>query len=373
MEEDYYKVLGVGKNASADEIKKAYRKIAFDHHPDRNPGNKEAEQRFKKAAEAYDVLSDPDKKKRYDQYGIEGLKGTGAREYSNFEDIFDSFGDIFGGGSIFEDFFGMGKGQKRGGRRGASLKCDIEIDFKEVAAGIEKKIELMRKEVCETCRGTGAREGTSPVTCAYCRGKGEVQQSQGFFTLRTTCPKCRGNGKIIESPCGKCGGSGRCPKRSTITIQIPAGVEDGTRLRLSGQGEPGESGAAPGDLYCDIHVKPHQIFKRQGDDVFCEVPITFAQAALGCTIDVPTLTGNVIQIKIPKGTQNNEIVPIRGEGFPNVHGYGKGDLKIQVIVEVPVKLNARQEELLREFAELEKKNVSSRQKKFFEKMKNFFE
>ena len=224
-----------------------------------------------------------------------------------------------------------------------------------MAIGVEKKIELTRRELCETCRGTGAREGTSPVNCPYCKGRGEVQQSQGFFTLRTTCPKCHGNGKIVESPCPKCGGSGRYPKKSIISIQIPAGVEDGTRLRLTGQGEPGESGASPGDLYCDIHVTPHPIFKRHGNDVLCEVPITFAQAALGCTIDVPTLTGSVIQVKIPKGTQNNEVVPIRGEGFPNIHGYGKGNLLVQVIVEVPTKMTSRQEELLREFAELEKK------------------
>lgn len=373
MEDDYYRVLGVDRNASGEEIKKAYRKMALQYHPDRNPGNKESEHIFKKAAEAYGVLSDPDKRRRYDQFGVEGLKGAETRGYSTFEDIFDAFGDIFGGGSIFEDFFGAGRGRGRSAQRGASLKCDIEIDFREVATGVEKKLELTKREICDVCRGTGAREGTSPATCPYCRGRGEVQQSQGFFTLRTTCPKCHGNGKIIESPCTKCGGSGRYPKRSVISIQIPAGVEDGMRLRLSGQGEPGENGAPSGDLYCDIHVKPHPIFKRQGNDVLCEVPITFAQAALGCTVDVPTLAGNVLQVKIPKGTQNNEVIPIRGEGFPDLHGRGKGNLLVQVVVEVPTKITSRQEELLREFAELEKKNVSPRQKKFFEKMKNLFE
>ncbi len=373
MEEDYYHVLGVERNASEEEIKKAYRKMALKYHPDRNPGNKEAEQTFKKAAEAYGVLGDSEKRRRYDQFGMDGLRGAETRGYSTVEDIFDAFGDIFGGGSIFEDFFGGGKSRGRAARRGASLKCDIEIDFKEVAAGIEKKIELTRREICDTCRGSGAREGTSPVNCPYCKGRGEVQQTQGFFTLRTTCPKCRGHGKIIESPCAKCGGSGRYPKKSVISIQIPAGVEDGTRLRLSGQGEPGETGASAGDLYCDIHVKPHSIFKRQGDNVLCEVPITFAQATLGCTIDVPTLAGKVIQVKIPKSTQNNEVISIRGEGFPNVHGYGRGNLLVQVIVEIPTKITPRQEELLREFTELEKKNVSPRQKKFFEKMKGFFE
>ncbi|MBV6518486.1 MAG: molecular chaperone DnaJ [Candidatus Brocadia sp.] len=372
MEEDFYKILGVDRNASGEEIKKAYRKIALKYHPDRNPGNKEAEQIFKKAAEAYGVLGDPDKKRKYDQFGMDGLKGTGAPGYSTFEDIFDAFGDIFGGGSIFEDFFGGGRARGKAARKGASLKCDIEVDFKDVATGVEKKIELTKREVCDVCRGSGARDGTSPAVCPYCRGKGEVQQSQGFFTLRTTCPKCHGAGKIIESPCAKCGGSGRCPKKSIISIQVPPGVEDSTRLRLTGQGESGENGAPSGDLYCDIHVKPHPIFKRQGDDVLCEVPVSFAQAALGCTIEVPTLAGTIIQVKIPKGTQNNEVIPIRGEGFPNLHGYRKGNLLVQVIVEVPTKMTSRQEELLREFAELEKKNISPRQKKFFEKMKDLF-
>lgn len=372
MEEDLYKILGVDRNSSGEEIKKAYRKIALKYHPDRNPGNKEAEQIFKKAAEAYGILGDPDKKRKYDQFGMDGLRGTETRGYSTVEDIFDAFGDIFGGGSIFEDFFGGGRSRGKAARRGASLKCDIEVDFKDVATGVEKKIELTKREVCDVCHGSGARAGTSPVTCPYCKGKGEVQQSQGFFTLRTTCPKCHGAGKMIESPCTKCSGSGRYPKKSIISIQVPPGVEDSTRLRLTGQGEPGENGAPPGDLYCDIHVKPHSIFKRQGDDVVCEVPVPFAQAALGCTIEVPTLTSNIIQVKIPRGTQNNEVVPIRGEGFPNLHGYGKGNLLVQVIVEVPTKMTSRQEELLREFAELEKKNVSPRQKKFFEKMKGLF-
>lgn len=372
MAEDFYQVLGVDRNTSEEDVKKAYRKMAMKYHPDRNPGNKEAEQIFKKAAEAYGILGDSEKRKIYDQYGIDGLRGTETRGYSTMEDIFDAFGDIFGGGSIFEDFFGGGRSHGRAARRGTSLKCDIEVDFKEIATGVEKKIELTRREICDTCRGTGAKEGTSPINCPYCRGKGEVQQSQGFFTLRTTCPKCHGSGKVIESPCTKCGGSGRYPKRAVISIQIPAGVEDGTRLRLTGQGEPGGNGAAPGDLYCDIHVIPHPLFKRQGNDVLCEVPITFAQAALGHTIDVPTLKGNIIQVKIPKGIQNNEVIPIRGEGFPNMHGYGRGNLLVQVIVEVPTKMTSRQEELLREFAEIEKKNASPRQKKFFEKMKSFF-
>jgi len=369
MEEDYYKILGVDRNANAEEIKKAYRKMALKYHPDRNPGNKEAEHTFKKAAEAYGVLSDPEKRKLYDQYGLEGLKGTSTRGYSNFEDIFDAFGDIFGGGSIFEDFFGMGRSRGGGAKKGASLKCDVEIDFKDVAQGIDKKIELMRRDVCEACRGTGAREGTSPVSCPYCRGRGQVQQSQGFFMIRSTCPKCRGEGKIIDSPCKKCGGRKMYPRKASISVRIPAGIEDGTRLRLVGQGEPGENGAPHGDLYCDVHVKPHPLFQRRGDDVLCEVPINFTQAALGGVVEVPTLSGKVIQVKIPKGTQNNEIIPIRGEGFPNVHKYGKGNLLVQVEVEVPTKMSSRQEELLREFAELEKKHVSPKQKKFFDKMK----
>ncbi|MGR3311286.1 MAG: molecular chaperone DnaJ [Candidatus Brocadiales bacterium] len=368
---DYYKILGVNRNATEEDIKKAYRQMALKHHPDRNPGVKESEQKFKDAAEAYEVLGDTEKKQRYDQFGHDGLRGAEMHGFNTFEDIFDAFGDIFGGSSVFEDLFGAGRSRRRGPHRGASLKCDIEVDFVEVAKGVEKTIELTRKEPCDKCNGTGARHGTRPAACSYCGGRGEVQQSRGFFTLRTTCPKCSGKGTVIESPCNKCSGAGRYPKKTSISVQIPAGVDDGMRLRIPGQGEAGENGAPRGDLYCDIHIRPHPIFNRHNNDIICEVPITFTQAALGAVIDVPTIA-NTTRIKIPRGTQSGHVLRIRGEGFPDVHGYGRGNLLIHLVIETPIRLTARQEELLSEFAELEQRNPGPRKKGFFEKMKDYF-
>ncbi len=373
--EDYYNVLGVDRNSGQDDIKRAYRKLALKYHPDKNQGNKEAEEKFKIAAEAYEVISDPEKRQRYDQYGHEGLRGGDARGFGNFEDIFDAFGDIFGGGGgggggIFEDFFGGGRRQAE--KRGASLRCDVSIDFKDVATGIEKTIEITKRDFCEECRGTGARKGTSPVSCPYCKGKGEIHQRQGFFTIRTTCPKCQGNGKIIETPCGKCSGHGVYPKKSNIKVQVPAGIEDGARLRVTGQGESGANGAHPGDLYCDIHIKPHSIFKRQDYDIICEFPITFTQAALGCEIEVPTVLGKMRKVRIPAGMQSDDIISVKGEGFPHVRGFGVGNLLVHVVVETPTKLTSRQEELLREFAESEHKNVTPKRKSFFQKVKKLF-
>jgi molecular chaperone DnaJ len=373
--EDYYNVLGVERNASQDEVKRAYRKLALKYHPDKNQGNKQAEEKFKVAAEAYEVISDPDKRRRYDQYGHEGLRGGDARGFGNFEDIFDAFGDVFGGGggggSIFEDFFGGG-GRGQAEQRGASLRCDIAIDFKDVATGIEKTIEITKRDFCEECRGTGARKGTSPVSCPYCKGKGEIHQRQGFFTIRTTCPKCQGNGKIIETPCGKCSGHGVYPKKSNIKVQVPAGIEEGSRLRVTGQGESGANGAHPGDLYCDIHIKPHSIFKRQDYDIICEFPITFTQAALGSEIEVPTILGKMRKVRIPAGMQSDDIISVKGEGFPHVRGFGVGNMLVHVVVETPTKLTPRQEELLREFAESEHKNVTPKTKSFFQKVKKLF-
>ncbi len=373
--EDYYNVLGVERNASKDDVKRAYRKLALKYHPDKNQGDKQAEEKFKIAAEAYEVISDPAKRKRYDQFGHEGLRGGESRGFGNFEDIFDAFGDIFGGsggggGSIFEEFFGGGS--RQAAKRGASLRCDIALDFKEIATGIEKTIEITKRDFCEECRGTGARKGTSPVSCPYCKGKGEIHQRQGFFTIRTTCPKCQGNGKIIETPCRKCGGQGMYPKKSNIKVQVPAGIEDGARLRVTGQGESGANGAHPGDLYCDIHIKPHSIFKRQDNDIICEFPITFTQAALGCEIDVPTILGKLRKVRIPAGMQGDDIIPVKGEGFPYVRGYGVGNMLVHIVVETPTKLTPRQEELLREFAESEHKNVTPKRKNFFQKVKKLF-
>jgi molecular chaperone DnaJ len=373
QKEDYYNVLGVERNASQDDIKRAYRKLALKYHPDKNQGNKQAEEKFKVAAEAYEVISDPAKRQRYDQFGHEGLRGGDARGFGNFEDIFDAFGDIFGGGGgggIFEEFFGGGRQQAA--KRGASLRCDVTLDFKEVATGIEKTIEITKRDFCEECRGTGARKGTSPVSCPYCKAKGEIHQRQGFFTIRTTCPKCQGNGKIIETPCGKCGGHGMYPKKSNIKVQIPAGIEEDSRLRVAGQGESGPNGAHPGDLYCDIHIKPHSIFKRQDHDIICEFPITFTQAALGCEIEVPTILGKLRKVRIPAGMQSDDIISVRGEGFPHVRGFGVGNLLVHIVVETPTKLTPRQEELLREFAESEHKNVTPKRKSFFQKVKKLF-
>lgn len=371
ISDDYYTILGVNRDADVEEIKKAYRQMALKYHPDRNQGNKEAENIFKKAAEAYSVLSDPEKRKRYDQFGHEGLKGVGMRGFSNFEDIFDAFGDIFSG-SIFEDFFGGGKRRAGSARRGNNIRCEISINLEDVVTGTEKTIELTRNERCADCNGTGAREGTYTVNCPYCKGRGEIHQSQGFFTLRTTCPRCNGKGKIIESPCSKCNGSGRYPKKTSITIKIPPGIEDSTRLRLAGQGEYGENGSPPGDLYCDVHVKSHPIFQRRNNDIIFEMPITFPQAALGCETEIPTLLKGKRDIKIPKGSQNGDILSIEGEGLPDAYGYRRGNMLIYLTIETPVRLTPRQEELLREFAELDKKNVSPKQKSFFKKIKNYF-
>lgn len=371
-DEDYYRILEIERNASQEDIKKAYRKQALKYHPDRNPGDKQSEQRFKKAAEAYEILGDSEKRKQYDLYGREGLKGFEVHGFTNFEDIFEHFSDIFGGG-LFEDFFGTRtRRQARTERRGPNLRVDIDLDLREVAAGTEKTIGLTRREYCDVCGGSGLRPGTSPATCSYCRGRGEIQQTQGFFVLRATCPKCGGHGKVIESPCNRCNGGGRVAKRTNITVQVPPGVEDGTRLRIAGQGESGENGAPRGDLYCDIHVKPHPIFQRQGNNILCELPISFTQAALGCEVDVPTLKGSVTKVKVPKGTQHGDILNVRGEGLPAMHGWGKGDLLVQAVIEVPARLTARQEELLREFADIERLHPSPKTKSFFQKMKEYF-
>jgi len=367
---DYYDILGVNKDASEEEIKRAFRKMALKYHPDRNPGNKEAERKFKEAAEAYEVLSDPEKRQLYDRYGHEGLRGANVRGFSTFEDIFEAFGDILGS-SAFDEFFGFGRRGRRV-RRGPSLRCDITIEFNDVAEGTQKVISLVRNEPCPTCGGSGTRPGTSPITCPYCRGYGEVQQSQGFFTMRTTCPKCRGNGQIIQDPCTDCRGAGRRPTPVEIQVRIPAGIQDGTRLRIAAQGELGDNGAPRGDLYCDIHVTPHPFFERHGDDILCEVPISFPQAALGAEIEVPTLDGKKT-IQVPPGTQSSDLITIPGGGFPNVRGYGRGDEHVRLIIETPKKLTPRQEELLRELAKTEDVNVSPKRKSFFERLKEYFD
>ncbi|HUW55608.1 MAG TPA: molecular chaperone DnaJ [Planctomycetota bacterium] len=368
---DYYEVLGVQKNASADEIKKAYRQLALKHHPDRNPNDKDAEGKFKEAAEAYDVLGDPEKRARYDQFGRGGLKG-GFRphDFADIHDIFSAFGDIFGGGgSIFGDVFGVPGMDRRGPRRGASLRCEIVLTLEECATGIEKTVKLRRQELCETCSGSGARPGTQSKSCTACGGAGVVQQSQGFFSIRTTCPRCRGEGTLIESPCTTCAGTGQVQKQREITVRIPAGVEDGMQIRMEGEGDAGEPGARRGDLYCLMGVREHEFFERHGADLLARVPITFSQAALGGQIEVPTITGETSTVKVPPGTQSGQMLRLRGQGMPSVHGHRKGSLLVQVYVETPRKLTDEQERLLRDLAKTEEANVSPQRKSFFERLK----
>ncbi|MGB9630309.1 MAG: molecular chaperone DnaJ, partial [Thermodesulfobacteriota bacterium] len=344
QDKDYYKILGVSRNATEEEIKKAYRKIAMQYHPDRNPGNKEAEEKFKIASEAYEVLRDPEKREIYDRYGIEGLKGTGFTGFRGFDDIFSAFGDIF------EDFFGFGTTHRRraGPRQGADLRYDLKISFYDAAFGKETEIEIPKTIQCETCGGTGAEIGTYPTNCPSCKGTGQVTRTQGFFTISTTCGRCRGEGRIIPHPCKECRGTGRVRKNRKIQIKIPPGVDNGSKLRIRGEGEEGERGGPPGDLYVFLYLEPHDFFTRDGDDIICQVPISFPQAALGGEIEVPTLNGKRT-ITIPKGIDSGEVLKIKGEGFPRLRGSGRGDQLVQVIIKTPKNLTKRQEELLREF------------------------
>ena len=343
---DYYTILGVSRDASEEDIKKSYRKFAMLYHPDRNPGNKEAEEKFKLASEAYEVLRDPEKRQIYDRYGIEGLKGTGFTGFRGFDDIFSAFGDIF------EDFFGFGSPNKRGtrARQGADLRYDLKISFHEAAFGIETEIEIPKIAPCEDCNGSGAKPGTYPSQCPSCKGTGQVTRSQGFFTISTTCGQCHGDGKFIPHPCKECRGAGRVRKNKKIQVKIPPGVDMGSKLRIRAEGEPGERGGPPGDLFIFIYVEPHDFFSREGDDIVCQIPISFPQAALGAEMEIPTLNGKK-KISIPKGMESGEVFRIKGEGFPKLRGYGRGDQLVQVIVKTPKNLTKRQEEILSEFEE----------------------
>lgn len=346
---DYYEVLGVSRDAAEAEIKKAYRKLALQFHPDRNPGDREAEEHFKEAAEAYEVLRDSEKRRIYDRFGHEGLQGSGFRGFSGFEDIFTSFGDIF------EGFFGFGRGQqgRARGRQGRSLRYDLELTLDEAFGGKEQEIVFQRLEHCVACMGSGSRAGTSPRRCSTCRGSGQVLRSQGFFQISTTCPACRGRGEVISDPCPECNGAGKRPLERTLQVKIPAGVDDGSQLRLTGEGEPGEEGGPPGDLFVVIHVKSHPLFQREGDDLACEIPISFVQAALGDTIQIPLLGDEKEdEVKIPAGTQPGHVIQLQGKGMPSLRGYTKrGDLYVRIAVKIPQKLTQRQRELLQEFAE----------------------
>jgi molecular chaperone DnaJ len=359
---NYYKIIGVSKNASEEEIKKSYRRIAMQYHPDRNPGNKEAEEKFKTASEAYEVLRDPEKREIYDRYGLEGLKGTGFTGFRGFEDIFSAFGDIF------EDFFGFGTTPKRRSRvrPGADLRYDFTISFYDAAFGKETEIEIPKNILCENCDGTGAKPGTYPANCPNCKGTGQITRSQGFFTISTTCGQCRGEGKFITHPCNECRGLGRVRRNKKIYIKIPPGVDTGSKLRIRGEGEEGEAGGPVGDLFVFLYIEPHDFFSRDGDDIVCQIPISFPQAALGSEIEVPTLNGKR-NLAIHKGTEGGEIFKIKGEGFPKIRGYGRGDQLVQIIVKTPKNLTKRQEEILKEFEELSKKKGKEEEgwKKFF--------
>lgn len=363
---DYYEVLGVTKDASAQDIKKAYKKLALANHPDRNPGDAEAIGRFKEASEAFDILSDANKRARYDRYGHAGVSGSnGGAGFSDVSDIFEAFGDLFEG-------FGLGGGGRRRRRQqGTSLRTSLTIDLIESATGCTRTIEVSRSEHCETCSGTGARPGTEAATCDYCGGQGQVVQSQGFFRIQTTCPACRGEGKVVRDRCVDCGGTGRSEKSVKIEIKVPPGVDTGMQLCLRGEGEVGAPGAPRGDLYVDIRVKSHPLFQREGVHLKYEVPVTFTQATLGATLEVPLLKGRH-QLDLSAGTQPGEVIRLRGLGMPDPHGGARGDLFVHVQVEVPKKLTERQEELLRELAELENANVSPHRKSFFEKVKEYF-
>ncbi len=373
---DYYEVLGVSKNASAEEIKRAYRRMAMKYHPDKNPGNKEAEDKFKECAEAYEVLSDADKRSRYDQFGHDGLRGIGMRDYSHmkWQDIGSIFEDIFGFDDFFSDIFGarMSRTSRRTGpARGYDLETGVELTLNDIAKGTEKTIEFTRKDNCSECKGTGSAPGSKPAQCSTCRGSGQVARGGGFFQIVSTCPQCKGSGQIITNPCKKCKGAGKVPRKRTINIKIPAGVHEGQGIRVAGEGEPGRSGGPNGNLYCYVRIKPHEFLHRDGNDLIAVVPISFTQAALGVTIDVPSLDGTR-QLKIPSGTQYGSIFRIRGQGLPDVRTHRTGDQLVQIIIETPTKLDVQQEELLREFAKTENSAVSPKSKSFFEKLKKHF-
>src|SRR5450432_766130 len=374
---DYYEVLSVERNASGDEIKRAYRKLAVKFHPDKNPDDPHAEEKFKELGEAYDVLMDDQKRAAYDRYGHAAFAqgGMGGRG-GGFHDPFDIFREVFGGGGgsggIFETFFGGGgQAERDGSQRGSDLRYDLQITLEEAAFGVEKEIEVRKLDACAKCEGTGAAPGSRAVTCTMCRGRGQVISSRGFFQVSQTCPRCHGLGEIIDQPCRACGGDGRAEKTSRIKIKIPAGIAHGSRLRSSGNGEAGVRGGERGDLYVVVHLKEHVIFQREDDNLFCEVPISFSIAGLGGEVPVPTLEGKAM-LKVPAGTQSGQSFKLRGKGIVQVNGRERGDLYARLLVEVPTDLNAEQRQKLEEFAALCGEENSPLHKSFFERAKEFF-
>lgn len=375
MADDFYKLLGVEKTASAEEIKKAYRKQAMKYHPDRNQGNKEAEEMFKKVSNAYEVLSDPQKRATYDQYGAAAFEngGMGGMGGAGFRDAGDIFREFFGGGGggIFESFFGGGARAAEEDRRGNDLRFDLEITLEEAASGVEKTIKYRRHAQCSTCHGTGAEPGSKRKTCPTCHGRGQVIRRSGFFQMQQPCPTCHGSGSVVEKPCKSCSGSGVVMESRTLTKRIPAGVDTGTRLRSSGDGEAGEFGGEYGDLYLVIHVKEHDLFEREGDNLFCTIPIKFTLAALGGNLEVPTLTKRA-DLKIPVGTQNGTTFRLRGMGMPSLRGGGKGDQFVRIEIDVPKNLSSEQKERLSAFADSCGDKEKPLSESWMEKFKNFF-
>ena len=367
---DFYDVLGVSKNASPEELKSAYRKLAVKHHPDKNPGDKVSEDKFKEASEAYGILSDQEKKQNYDNFGHAAFEGGGGRQGGGFGGA--DFSDIF------EDFFGDfgGGGRSRGGRntsnRGSDLRYDLSITLKEAYEGKKQDIKFSTTEKCNTCKGNGSKPGHSPDRCTTCGGNGKVRTNQGFFTVQQTCPQCQGSGEEITNPCSDCNGQGNKQTSKKISVTIPKGVDDGTRIRLAGKGEAGTKGGANGDLYLFINIHSHDLFKRSDENLFFEFPISIADAALGTTIEIPTIDGGRAKIKIPEGTQNGKQLRLKGKGMPYMRGSGNGDLYVQVNTEVPISLNKAQKELLEKFREIENEKSNPSIKKFFQKAKNFW-
>jgi molecular chaperone DnaJ len=373
---DYYDVLGVDRSASDEEIKKAYRKLALKFHPDKNPGDKSAEEKFKELGEAYEALSDPQKRAAYDHYGHAAFDararaaGRAGGFGGGFHDPFEVFREVFGGGSIFDEFFG-GRSDPTGPQRGGDIRYDLELSFEEAAHGCEKEVTLHKAEACEHCHGTGRGADSKLRVCPACGGRGQIVTSRGIFSIAQTCSRCDGAGRTIENPCRACHGAGRRERATKVTVRVPPGVDNGLRLRMTGNGEAGASGGPPGDLYVVLHVRPHELFQREGDDLLCDVPLSFVQAALGAEIEVPTLDGRA-HIKIPPGTQSGTVFRLKGKGVRNVQGYGHGDLHVRVNVEVPARLDAAQRAKLEEFAALCDDSVNPRSRSFWEKARALF-